>query len=225
METAQKEHKKKLSHIRLDFEQMQAFYNRYNKGKVKRDSVGWLKAYLVYIWIFTWQLVTKVGYGRVRKQDVFDEIERDLLEPKPHMVVRALIRAGMVVWGRNDYNGKVNYCLQCTYLNERNRISNTAISEETITVVESALPKQSNPSPTKAEAWEEPKMSVGVVWFPGGHYGYQDENGNIQKDWDGSILYIPKEAAFNRPSIKHVYDFDVYRWCLPEEVTIPELEF
>ena len=64
--------KNKFNHIRLDFEQMHTFYNVYMRNKSKRDNVSWLKAYLVYMWIFGWQLHTKVGFGRVRKQDVFE---------------------------------------------------------------------------------------------------------------------------------------------------------
>lgn len=222
METAKKEHAKKLNHIRLDFAQMQAFYNRYNKHKAKRDNIGWLKAYLVYVWIFAWQLHTKVGYGRVRKQDVFDEIERDLLEPKPNLVVNALIRAGLVVWGRSEYKGKVNYCLQCIYLNERNGIGN--IDEENITVVESALPVQSKPTTTNNVAYDEPKLSVGVFYYLGCYY-YTDAAGNVAKDDYGNPAIIPKPAAYDRPSIEHVYDFEVCRWCLPDELTVRELEF
>lgn len=224
METTKKEHAKKLNHIRLDFAQMQAFYSKYNKHKAKRDNIGWLKAYLVYVWIFAWQLHTKVGYGRVRKQDVFDEIERDLLEPKPNLVVNALIRAGMVVWGRSEYNGKVNYCLQCTFLNGKIGFNNTDIDENSVTVVESALPVHPKPSTTNNVAYEEPKLSVGVHSY-GGYYYYTDSAGNVVKDDYGNTAIIPEPDAYNRPSIEHVYDFEVCRWCLPDELTVREPEF
>ena len=62
----------KFDHIRLDFGRMRAFHTIYERNKSKTDHVSWLKAYLVYVWIYVWQLRTKVGFGRVRKQDVFE---------------------------------------------------------------------------------------------------------------------------------------------------------
>ena len=224
MNEERKEHKKKFNHIRLDFEQMRVFYNKYNRTKAKSDNVGWLKAYLVYLWIFTWQLLTKEGYGRVRKQDVFKQIEQDLLEPKPHIVVAALIRAKMVTWGRSEYEGKANNCLQCTYLNEKLGNNSSNAVEVPTTVIESVLPYTENPSPKETESRAE-KENLNGVYYYGGQYYYTDAKGNICRDNDGNIIYIPKSAAYCRPSIEHVFDFEVCQWRLPDEVTVRELEF
>lgn len=274
----QREHKRTFDHIKLGFAQMRAVRDKFCSDKDKGDSVGWRKAFIVYSWIWSWQVFTMVGFGKMRKKDVYTEIEQKLIEPKPHIVVGALIRAGLVIWGRGDYEGKKSYCLQCTYLNEkmRNNDTNTKQAEDEVIRLESsakgstemgeyyecgrrfyrdnngeshiipldapqrptltalwdgkqwcepAMQKQSMPSQTKTEFYEKPQMSVGVVWFTGGLYGYEDENGNICRDYDGNILYIPERDAFNRPSIKHVYDFEVYRWCLPDELTMYEPEF
>lgn len=257
--------KNKFNHIRLDFGQMHTFYNVYMRNKSKRDNVSWLKAYLVYMWIYYWQMLTKVGFGRVRKQDVFDQIGETLIEPKPNVVVNALIRAGMIVWSKSEYKGVTNYCLQCTYLNEkmRNGNINTDQAKDVVIQLESSakgstemgeyyqygkrfyrdnkgeshiipLDAPQRPTPTAlwdgkqwcelkaaiqkqpmpSQNWKEPPNGVYLLY---GRYYYTDA--------DGNSVWVPDGAAFNRPSTEHIFDREADRWCLPNEVTVHELEF
>ena len=267
----QKEHKRIFDHINIGLAILKIICQKFGSDN---DGVGWRRILLVYSWIWDWQVFTKVGFGKMRKKDVYTEIEQKLLEPKPHVVVGTLIKAGLVTWGRGDYEGKKNHCLQCTYLNEKMKNNNTNTKQaenEAIQLESSAkgsaemgeyyqygkrfyrdnngeshiipadVPERPNPTaiwdgkqwcePKAATqkqpmpSYEEPKMSVGIVWFSGGYYGYKDENGNLCKDYEGNILYIPKSFAYNRPSIKHVFDFEVERWCLPDELTVIEPAF
>lgn len=141
MDKEQKEHKRAFEHIILGFGQMRAVRNKFESDKDKGDSVGWRKAFIVYSWIWAWQVFTKIGFGKIRKKDVYEQIEQDLMEPKPHVVVGALIRAGLVEWGRGEYEGKMNYCLQCTYLNKkiRNSDTNTEQTETQVVQLESSV--------------------------------------------------------------------------------------
>ena len=136
----------------------------------------------------------------------------------------ALIRAKMVTWGRSEYEGKANYCLQCTYLNEKLGNNSSNAVEVPTTVIESVLPYTENPSPKETESRAE-KENLNGVYCYGGQYYYTDAKGNICRDYDGNIIYIPESAAYCRPSIEHVFDFEVCQWRLPDEVTVRELEF
>lgn len=258
--------KNKFNHIRLDFEQMHTFYNLYMRNKSKRDNVSWLKAYLVYMWIYYWQLLTKVGFGRVRKQDVFDQIGETLIEPKPNVVVNALIRAGMIVWSKSEYKGVTNYCLQCTYLNEKMRngnINTDQAKDEVIQLESSAkgstemgeyyqygkrfyrdingeshiIPLDAPQRPNNTAFWDGKqwresdsamqkqqnefdswlRVPKNGVYYDSGRYYYKDANGNS--------VWVPDGIAFDRPSKEHVFDSEADRWCLPDEVTVRELEF
>lgn len=261
----QKEHKRTFDHIKLGFTQMRAVRDKFCSDKDKGDSVGWRKAFIVYSWIWDWQVFTKVGFGKMRKKDVYTEIEQKLLEPKPHIVVGALIRAGLVTWGRGDYEGKKNYCLQCTYLNEKmkNNDTNTKQAENEAIQLESSakgsaemgeyyqygkrfyrdnngeshiipLDAPQRPTPTAvwdgkqwceqkaaiqkqpmpSQNWKEPKN--GVYLFCGRYY---------YTDADGNSVWVPDGIAFDRPSTEHIFDSEANRWCLPNEVTVHELEF
>lgn len=263
MDKEQKEHKRVFDHISIGLAILKIICQKFGSDK---DGVGWRRILLVYSWIWDWQVFTKVGFGKMRKKDVYTEIEQKLLEPKPHIVVGALIRAGLVTWGRGDYEGKKNYCLQCTYLNEKmkNNDTNTRQAENEAIQIESSakgsaemgeyyqygkrfyrdnkgeshiIPLDAPQRPNNTAFWDgkqwresdsamQKQQNVFDNWLRVPKNGvYYDSGRYYYKDANGNSVWVPDGVAFDRPSTEHVFDSEADRWCLPNEVTVHELEF
>lgn len=116
-----KESKEKKSvKLSFDLDMLRKVQRLFCDNKSNKDHVGWLRAFITYLLIMYWQIVTKgVGFGKYRKTDVYKYFEEELKETRPHIVIGALIRAGFVVWGRGEYKGKRIYCLQSVFLNSK----------------------------------------------------------------------------------------------------------
>lgn len=184
----QKEHKRTFDHINIGLAILKIIYQKFGSDK---DGVGWRRILLVYSWIWDWQVFTKVGFGKMRKKDVYTEIEQKLLEPKPHVVVGALIRAGLVTWGRGEYEGKKNCCLQCTYLNEKMRNNNT------------------NTNQAENEAIQLESSAKGSAEM-GEYYKYGKRFYRVN---NGDSYIIPLDAP-QRPTPTAIWDGK--QWCEPK---------
>lgn len=246
MDKEVKENKRKFDYIRLGFAQMRVVHDKFDNDKA--DNVGWRRAYILYSWIWSWQIYTKIGFGKVRKKDVYEQIEHDLIEPKPHIVVSALIRAGLVTWGRSEYEGRTNYCLQCTYLNESNKNNNNTLDEEAVVVVESAVPCTAQSALSETE---EPlnypysdfdkdyirRLGDGLIEVNG--YIINDKNGEYFNFFKRCRMYIPNpnypqdvERCFvgdrnapPRPTPTAVWWDDGRKWMEPKDIPSRPLDF
>lgn len=128
---------KKPVKLSFDLDMLRMVRGLFCDNKSDKDHVGWLRAFIAYLLIMYWQIVTKgVGFGKYRKTDVYKYFEDELRETRPHIVIGALIRAGLVVWGRGEYNGKRIFCLQSVFLNSKYGKS-IYTDEEDFTYVES----------------------------------------------------------------------------------------
>ncbi len=209
------ETKKTLDHIRIPFSSMRLFYHEYNSRKTYGDNVGWQKAFLVYQWVYSWQILTKKGYGKPRKKDIFKQIEQDLIEPKPHIVVNVLIKAGLLTWGSSEYNGRKVYCLQCVYLNEKMGKSNN----------NPELTPKNNDYPHEEETLEVQSSAPDngeFIWW--GYRCYRDENGQVCLNEYGKPQLVPPTAP-PRPTRTAVWNDEYSRWFEPGEEPVHEMEF
>ncbi len=129
-----KENAEKTDFLRIKIPSLWIFKQQYESRKDKRNNVSWLVAYMIYVWAYQWQLNTKVGFGKIRKKDVYEHIEKTFPFSKPNAIVGALIQTDFCVWGYSQYKGKKVICLQCTYLNKKFGINNNAEYEESANI-------------------------------------------------------------------------------------------
>ncbi len=237
MNKEQTENNEKTDFLRIKIPLLWIFKQQYESRKDKGDNVSWLVAYIVYVWAYQWQLNTKVGFGKIRKKDVYDHIEKTFPFSKPHAIVGALVRAGFCVWGYSQYRGKKVICLQCTYLNKKFGINNNADYDESSNV---SVVTESNEKVEKATTIQ--KESIEPLSYPYDNWaldsvyrhgnGLISVNGHIMSDSNGEYwdfnkrcrMYIPNNEYLDprncgvdnnappRPTPTAIYDFDHRAW-------------
>lgn len=232
-----KENAEKTDFLRIKIPLLWIFKQQYESRKDKRNNVSWIVAYIVYVWVYQWQLSSKVGFAKIRKKDIYDHIEKTFPFSKPNAIVGALIQTDFCVWGYSQYKGKRVVCLQCTYLNKKFGINNNAEYEESANLsvvtesnekVEKAttIPKESiEPLNVKYPEWyiERVKrlgnglVSVNDIVFSDRNCEYYDFVRNLRMYIPNNEYLSPRDCFVDkdappRPTPTAIYDLDVKRW-------------
>ena len=232
-----KENAEKADFLRIKIPLLWIFKQQYESRKDKRNNVSWIVAYIVYVWVYQWQLNTKVGFGKIRKKDVYDHIEKTFPFSKPNAIVGALIQTDFCAWGYSQYKGKRVVCLRCTYLNKKLGINNHAEYEESANI---GIVAESNEKVRKATTIQ--KESIEPLSYPYNNWvldsvyscgnGLISVNGHIMSDKNGEYwdfdkrcrMYIPNNEYLDprncgvdnnappRPTPTAIYDWDIRAW-------------
>lgn len=165
---------------------------------------------LAYAWLFHKNRYGHIIYGKHTLTELWIEMRGELLMPNATKTCQSLEERGWIAKAKGEpYKGRAmkGYrCLLGAAAKADQRAEQQQLQlrdEECETVVESVV------QPSERQDWDG-------MYHYGGEHWYEE---------DGERHYVPAAEAYRRPSLRHVWDSEAVRWCLPEEITVHPLDF